>query len=91
MLLKIGAFLAMLAVGLTNSDCPVAIEKKCVDEFKEALPYCKKVFENPKDFVADINCLKYGHTTGVDCWPCLCYAAKAENVKIKGCDNVIYE
>ncbi len=25
-----------------SSDCPVDREVKCVDEFKEALPYCKK-------------------------------------------------
>jgi hypothetical protein len=75
MLKKIGFFLAMLAVGMPASTCDPNIEKRCVDDFKVALPYCKKAAENIKDFDADINCLKYMHTSSTDCWPCICYIA----------------
>jgi hypothetical protein len=55
--------LLVLAVFAAN-DCPLDRETKCTDDFRQALPYCKKAAEGSgKDITADINCLKYFHTT----------------------------
>ena len=76
--------LSMLA--LSADDCPVDRETKCVDDFKDAFPYCKKAAEAAgKDFDADINCVKYFATMEQDCWPCICYMAHKESLKIRGC------
>lgn len=52
------------AIALSADDCPVDRETNCVDDFKLALPYCKKAAESKlSDFDADINCMKYFATT----------------------------
>ena len=82
--------LALLSTAvLAADDCPVDRETKCVDEFQVALPYCKKAAEaHGKDFDADLNCLKYSYQTEQECWPCICYIADKENVKVKGCNAI---
>ena len=82
--------LALLSTAvLATDDCPVDRETKCVDEFQVALPYCKKAAEaHGKDFDADLNCLKYSYQTEQECWPCICYIADKENVKVKGCNAI---
>lgn len=30
------------AIALSNDDCPVERETKCVDDIQDALPYCKE-------------------------------------------------
>lgn len=78
------AFFATFA--LAADDCPVDRETNCVDDFKDALPYCKAAAESQgKDFPADINCMKYFATMEQECWPCICYIAHKENFKIQGC------
>jgi len=45
-----------------SDECPVDKEVKCIDEFKEALPYCKKASESKgSDKDADLNCVKYAY------------------------------
>jgi len=41
---KLAIAISALFIGslAASEDCPVDREVKCVDEFKEALPYCKK-------------------------------------------------
>lgn len=77
---------------MTADECPVERETHCVDQFQVALPYCKKAAESQgKDFDADINCLKYSIQTEQDCWPCICYIANKENLKVRGCTHLIHQ
>ena len=82
--------LALFSVAaLAADDCPVDRETQCVDEFQVALPYCKKAAQaQGKDFDADINCVKYFYQTEQECWPCICFIAHKENLKIRGCDKL---
>lgn len=41
--------------------------------------------EKGSDTDIDIQCIKYFHSMTVDCWPCICYVAKQDNIKVKGC------
>lgn len=82
--------MAVLALGaMAADDCPVDRETKCADDFQVALPYCKKAAESHiKDFDADLNCIKYFYQSEQECWPCICYIAHKENLKIKGCETI---
>lgn len=87
MIFKYALAVAAFFVGaIAADDCPVDREVKCVDEFKEALPYCKKASESKgSDRDADLNCIKYAYQMEKECWPCICYIAHKENLKIIGC------
>ena len=82
-------FIAMaFFAGVINAadECPSAQEARCADEFKEALPFCKKAAESKgSDKDADLNCIKYAYQMDKDCWPCICYIAQKEGLKIFGC------
>ena len=60
---KLAIAVSTLLIGLSaNTDCPVDREQQCVDEFRQALPYCKKASESKgSDRDADLNCLKYAY------------------------------
>ena len=76
------------SAALTADDCPVDRETQCVDDFQQALPSCKKAAEaHMKDFDADLNCMKYSYQTEQECWPCICYIAEKENIKLRGCTS----
>ena len=73
-------------VAAASDECPSDREARCVDEFKEALPFCKKAAETKgSDKDADLNCIKYAYQMDKDCWPCICSVAQKEGVKIYGC------
>ncbi len=79
---------ALIAAVFSADECPTDQEMVCVDDFKKALPYCKKAEEEKgKDFDADINCLKYAYAMEKDCWPCICFLAEKEHLKIRGCSK----
>jgi hypothetical protein len=74
-------------VGLAVADqCPESLQISCVDDIRAGYPVCQKAAQaGGSDTIADINCLKYFNKMKVDCWPCICMVANADNVKIKGC------
>lgn len=56
---------SLLMFGLSvPADCPVDREQACVDDFRVALPFCKKAAQaKGKDVTADLNCFKYAYAT----------------------------
>jgi len=60
-----------------NNQCPETRQVQCVDDIREAYPYCEKAAEaKGKDFVADLHCMKYFYSVEQDCWPCICFIAE---------------
>lgn len=79
----IAAFVGLVAADTT---CTEKMQIACVDDFRAAYPVCKKAAEaGGADTAADFACLKYYNKMKGECWPCICFIAEQEGVKIKGC------
>ena len=75
-----------LALSFKDYTCPETKQIQCVDDVRTAYPYCQKAIEEGgSDMIADLNCLKYFNTMKADCWPCICFIANMDHVKVKGC------
>ena len=74
---KMLALASLIGLGVcAPADCPEDREYQCVEDFKKALPFCKKAAEaKGKDIAADLDCFKYAQIMEKDCWPCICYIA----------------
>ena len=82
------AALLGIAVSYTADQCPQDLEVKCMDDINQSYKVCEKAAEQKgKDFPADLECMKYLATVEKDCWPCICFIAKKEGWKIKGCTS----
>lgn len=57
------AVAALAALVSANHDCPLDREVACVDDIREAYPYCEKAAQaKGKDLNADLQCIKYFHS-----------------------------
>ena len=75
-----------LALAFKDATCPESLQIKCVDDIRAGYPACQKAIdEGGSDMIADITCLKYFNSMKADCWPCICYIANLDHVKVKGC------
>ncbi len=80
------ALLALLACFASAQQCTEALQIACVDDIRAAYPVCKKAAEaGGADTPADLACLKYFNKMQPECWPCICFFAALEHLKIKGC------
>lgn len=84
-LLAITALLG-LAMSYTADQCTQDLEIKCMSDISHGYKVCEKAAEEKgKDLPADIECMKYLASVEKDCWPCICFVAKKEGWKIRGC------
>lgn len=75
-----------LALSFKDNTCPETLQIKCVDDIRAGYPVCQKAAEaGGSDMIADLNCLKYFNQMKADCWPCICFVADLDHIKVKGC------
>ncbi len=84
------ALLGLFGLSLAADTCPHDLEVKCVDDINKSYKICDQAAkEKGKDLPADLECLKFLTSVEKDCWPCICFVAKTEGWKIKGCDTLL--
>lgn len=84
-LFALAAFIGVTAA-TSSTTCTEQMQIACVDDFRAAYPVCKKAADaGGSDMIADLACMKYYNKMKGECWPCICFVAEQEKVKIKGC------
>lgn len=75
-----------LSAALKDYTCPESKQIQCIDDIRAGYPVCQKAIDaGGSDMIADLNCLKYFNSMKADCWPCICFVAEMDHIKVKGC------